>query len=260
MPRRYEMFHRPRFFSWIYLGVAILFFCFALPSVAQSATPRPVTSMVGPIVRPAVHHDVSPALRDLPAISQSQMDARDNEEDEPVRRIPWPHASNAPLQAAVVQSTAAAPSPEVAITVNQNFEGLGDGQNNFTVRGAPPDTNGAVGQTQYVQWVNTSFAVFDKATGALAAGFPKAGNTLWSGFGGGCQTNNDGDPIAQYDKAAGRWILTQFAVSTTSDATGSYNRYAFSYGATQFNDYPKLGVWPDGYYATYNIFNNGQTF
>jgi len=50
------------------------------------------------------------------------------------------------------------------------------------------------------------------------------------------------------------------AVSTTSDATGSYYRYAFSYGNTQFIDYPKLGVWPDGYYVTYNIFNNGTTF
>jgi hypothetical protein len=75
----------------------------------------------------------------------------------------------------------------------------------------------------------------------------------------------------QYDKLAGRWILTQFSVSTTpylqcvavsmtSDATGSYNRYAFSYGNTDFPDYPKLGVWPDAYYITYNIFANGQTF
>jgi hypothetical protein len=50
------------------------------------------------------------------------------------------------------------------------------------------------------------------------------------------------------------------AVSQTSDATGAYNRYAFSYGNTQFNDYPKMGVWPDGYYISYNIFNNAQTF
>ena len=75
----------------------------------------------------------------------------------------------------------------------------------------------------------------------------------------------------QYDKLANRWILTQFsvsttpylqcvAVSTTSDATGTYYRYAFSYGNTQFNDYPKMGVWPDGYYISYNIFNNAQTF
>lgn len=50
------------------------------------------------------------------------------------------------------------------------------------------------------------------------------------------------------------------AVSKTSDATGAYNRYAFSYGTTQFNDYPKLGVWPDGYYVSYNIFKNGSSF
>jgi hypothetical protein len=49
-------------------------------------------------------------------------------------------------------------------------------------------------------------------------------------------------------------------VSTTSDATGTYNRYSFSYGTTQFNDYPKLSVWPDAYYITFNIFNNAQTF
>ena len=35
---------------------------------------------------------------------------------------------------------------------------------------APPDTNGAVGATQYVQWVNTDFAIFNKSNGALIAG------------------------------------------------------------------------------------------
>ena len=119
--------------------------------------------------------------------------------------------------------------------------------------------------------MNESFAVFNKSTGAITAGFPKAGDTLWAGFGGGCEANNDGDPIVQYDKAANRWIMTQFsvttkpylqcvAVSTTSDATGTYNRYAFSYGATLFSDYPKLAVWPDAYYISFNIFNNGTTF
>jgi len=118
-----------------------------------------------------------------------------------------------------------------------------------------------------VQWVNESFAVFDKAVGSVIYG-PAAGNTLWTGFGGGCETNNDGDPIAQFDKAAQRWVMTQFsvsttpflqcvAVSTTSDATGSYHRYSFS--MPNFPDYPKLGVWPDAYYLSFNMFN-GNTF
>src|SRR5262249_29382157 len=50
------------------------------------------------------------------------------------------------------------------------------------------------------------------------------------------------------------------AVSTTSDPTGSWNRYVFQYNNTDFVDYPKLGIWSDGYYITYNIFANGQNY
>ncbi|HEX8491316.1 MAG TPA: hypothetical protein VF658_00600 [Pyrinomonadaceae bacterium] len=168
----------------------------------------------------------------------------------------------------VVQSAA---DPLVAVVNGLNFEGVGDGLPSFNVTVAPPDTTGDVGATQYVQWVNLSFAVFDKTSGAIVYG-PAAGNTLWAGFGGPCETRNDGDPIVQYDQLAGRWIMTQFAlpsggpytqcvaVSQTSDATGAYNRYSFSYG-TAVNDYPHMGVWPDGYYITYNMFgNNGSAF
>jgi hypothetical protein len=113
-----------------------------------------------------------------------------------------------------------------------------------------------------VEWVNVTFEVFDKVTGAPVLG-PTPGNAFWKGFGGSCETRNDGDIIIQYDKFADRWVAAQpvfaapfmycLAVSTTSDALGSYNRYAFSFGSN-FPDYPKLGVWPDAYYATFNIF------
>ena len=216
-----------------------------------------------PEVSNAVHHDTSGPLRTTPSKGRSTI-----QHEHPRRPLPFAPSTGAPDGA--VQTT---PTPNLTTLAGLNIAGVGNGDYNFAPNSAPPDTSGAVGATQYVQWVNESFAVFDKSTGAIAAGFPKAGNTLWTGFGGGCEANNDGDPIAQYDKAAGRWVLTQFsvtnpsiygylqcvAVSTTSDATGTYNRYAFSYGATQFNDYPKLGVWPDGYYVTYNIFN-GNTF
>ena len=159
-----------------------------------------------------------------------------------------------------------------ALATGLNFEGLGNGFPNFSVNSAPPDTNGAVGATQYVQWVNESFAVFDKATGNRLEG-PVAGNQLFQALGSThpCAVNNDGDPIAQYDKVNNRWILTQFsvtngatqgyyqciAVSKTSDATGAYSVYA--YREPNFNDYPKFGVFNGTYYATYNIFN-GNTF
>jgi len=229
---------------------------------APSSKPAPI----GPVeVSSSVYSDVSAPVRDLVGDAPAADDGKEKKE-KPLRVLP--NKGNALKQPdGALQTTV---GPAVATTNLLNFAGVGNGDYGFSPSSAPPDTNGAVGATQYVQWVNQSFAVFNKSTGAIVAGFPKAGNSIWSGFGGGCQTNNDGDPIVQYDKAANRWILTQFsvsttpflqcvAVSTTSDATGTYNRYAFSYGTSQFNDYPKLGVWPDGYYISYNIFN-GNTF
>ena len=222
---------------------------------------------VGPVeVSAAVAADVSAPVSGLTGAAPTASTDKAKHE-KPLRVVPnMGNALNQPDGA--LQSS---PGPLIATTGGSNFAGVGNGDYGFVPNAAPPDTNGAIGATQYVQWVNESFAVFDKATGAIAAGFPKAGNSIWAGFGGGCETNNDGDPIVQYDKAAQRWVLTQFSVTTTPylqcvavstgpDATGTYNRYAFSYGTTQFNDYPKLGVWPDGYYVSYNIFNGGTRF
>jgi hypothetical protein len=216
-----------------------------------------------------VHHDVSRPLRDLASTAPAEATVAPREA-EPVRLIPIPPGVKpAGDPDPVLQRTSADAPTLLAPTPGLNFEGLGTGIPNFLIAGAPPDTNGAVGLTQYVQWVNTSFAVFDKTTGAITLG-PVVGNSLWQGFGGNCETNNDGDPIVLYDKLADRWVFSQFsvqnpnppfglgpflqcvAVSTTSDATGTYNRYAFQYSA--FDDYPKMGVWPDAYYVTFNMF------
>ena len=259
------MFQRTRHPAWMFVCAAALAALFSFPLAAQQ--------VVGPLVFQDVHHDVSPAVRDMPTINAAgnAATAHIKHEAEPARRIPLPPgiggAHTGPVSDAALQSSTFAATTALAPTVNLGFDGLGNASLGFTVNSAPPDTNGAVGATQYVQWVNSSFAVFNKSTGALISG-PIAGNTLWSGFGGGCQTNNDGDPIVLYDKAAQRWMFSQFsvsttpflqcvAVSTTSDATGTFNRYSFSY--PNFDDYPKMGVWPDAYYVTFNMFN-GNTF
>jgi hypothetical protein len=162
----------------------------------------------------------------------------------------------------------------VPTTPGLNLLGQGVGfvgpQGGFTVQVAPPDTNGATGSFQFVQLVNISLAVFNKTTGAIMLG-PVPINTVFSGFGGPCEVFNDGDPIVVYDKQVNRWVISQFAVSqgnpfmqcvavsTSDDATGSYNRYAFAFG-NNFPDYPKLGVWPDGYYISFNMFSGGVSF
>ncbi len=137
---------------------------------------------------------------------------------------------------------------------------------------APPDTNGAVGKTQYVQIVNEGYQVFDKVTGNSVLG-PASIRSVWAGFGGVCETSGSGDPVVLYDKLADRWLISQFAVagpapdqecvavSTTSDATGTWNRYQFNlipFG-NNFYDYPKLGSWPDAYYMAMNVFNSTGT-
>src|SRR5215213_10316450 len=132
----------------------------------------------------------------------------------------------------------------------------------------PPDTNGEVGATQYVQIANEGFQVFNKTTGASQFG-PAGISTIWLDFTGPCETAGKGDPIVLYDQLAKRWLISQFAgtgpatdecvaVSTTSDATGSYARYAFHLGSNFF-DYPKLAVWPDAYYMAMNVFNSTGT-
>ena len=246
--------HTSRLFPRSHAAMLTCFLlCSFLPVLAQS--PKMT-------VRYDTHRDLSAPLSEM--IKTAPPPSLVKHEAEPLRRIPLP-AGMTQLEEDPVRQHVTGPLTPV---VGSSFEGLGNGQYGFTVNSAPPDTNGTVGATQYVQWVNSSFAIFNKSTGALIAG-PTAGNTLWSGFGGGCQTNNDGDPVVLYDKAAQRWVFSQFsvsttpylqcvAVSTTSDATGTYNRYSFQYSG--FDDYPKMAVWSDAYYETFNIFAGGTTF
>jgi hypothetical protein len=209
-------------------------------------------------VRHELHHDSSAPLRSMAAVPIGTT----LREDEAVQRMPQrPVARQADP---VVQ---AAISPAIPST-SASFDGLGQGFSSFSVTGVPPDPNAAVGATQIVEVVNTGFAVFSK-TGSTVYG-PANTNTLFSGFGGACQSTNDGDATVRYDALAARWIITQFAnvqtsgpfyecvaVSQTSDATGSYNRYSFQFSS--FPDYPKVSVWPDAYYITYNLFNAAGT-
>lgn len=242
--------------------------CAPLIAVAQGNSGNAPGQIIRAEVVPPAAHDHGFVLRDAPpkpgpAVSKEAKDKRRVPYEDPPEAIEDAAAQNAPITN---------PAPAAATTPGLGRDGVGVGFSGpagaFTVRSAPPDTTGAVGTTQFVQWVNTSFAIFDKATGNVLYG-PAAGNTLFSGFGGTCETQNDGDPVVLFDKQANRWVLMQFAVpsggpyyqcvavSKTADATGAWDRYAYQYSG--FNDYPKAGVWPDGYYVTYNIFN-GNSF
>ena len=97
-----------------------------------------------------------------------------------------------------------------------NFDGL-----DFATFGAghPPDTNGDVGPTYYIQTVNTSIGIYNKSTGVRTAAFTF--NTFMSqgAFGNLCDTNNFGDPVVLYDSFEDRWIISDFAF--TLDGSGN---------------------------------------
>jgi Fibronectin type III domain len=202
-------------------------------------------------------HDVSPPLRDIkPPVAPPRHEHEANVNP----HINTGHTDQ--LDPVVQTSTFAAAMPSPLLNFNGiPFPGV-------ACNCAPPDTNGEVGLTQYVQIVNEGYQVFNKSTGASVLG-PVSISTIWSGLGGVCETAGGGDPVVLYDQLANRWLVTQFAgtsvptdeciaVSTTSDATGSFNRYAFHLG-TNFFDYPKIGVWPDAYYMAMDVYNSTGT-
>jgi hypothetical protein len=237
------------------IGALILILIFLALDVFP-AVPASAQGSNGVTVVRDYKHDTSPPLRDIQPrpIPPHPL----HEETEP--RSTGTQHQNA-LDPVVQNTLAALAMPSTTLNFNGiPFPGV-------ACNCAPPDTNGEAGATQYVQIVNEGYQVFNKSNGASVLG-PVGISTIWSGFGGVCETAGAGDPVLLYDQLANRWLVSQFAgtsvptdeciaVSTTSDATGSYFRYGFHLG-THFFDYPHLSVWPDAYYMSMNVFS--ETF
>ena len=136
----------------------------------------------------------------------------------------------------------------------------------------PPDTNGQVGPNHYVQIVNSSSGsqvrIWDKSGTQL---YDFGMENLWPSNDT-CRTYANGDPVVLYDQLADRWVLTEFALpdppyyecfavsktGTPTDNPNDWHLYSFKVHDTKMNDYPKLGVWPDGYYMSANQFENNN--
>ena len=187
------------------------------------------------MVQPA-QSDTSPPLRTIP-VKHTQVQQEDNENPLLPRNVKLNGVVDNVIQRAL--------GPLVMPAPIQNFDG------EYNEYGPiPPDTNGDVGRNHYVQIVNSGFTVYSK-TGTVLYG-PANNNTLFTGFGGLCETTNSGDPVALYDPMADRWLLTWFAfasqagpthqcvaVSTGPDPLGSWYRYDFVVG-NGFEDYPHM--------------------
>ena len=225
--------------------------CFSCISFAQGS----INS--GPEVSQCINHDTSPPLRDIPEAPITHSNWRDGI----VPLLLNQHRFEDQYQNdPVLQETMGTRSDGF---VFQTWDGV-------TAQGyAPPDPTGDAGPNHYMAAANVRFQIWNK-TGTSLLG-PLNLGTIWSGFPGPWSTSlNDGDAIVLYDEAAGRWFIAQFslpgypngpfyiliAISQTGDPTGAWHRYGFSF--PNMPDYPKFGIWPDGYYMSANAFASGS--
>ena len=281
--------YRRFFLMCRFIALVIAGFTFTGQIVAQTRKPGSGPGSGTFTVGTDVHHDRSQPLRNIEPSTTPRhelrfplgglpVDRRAKSLKESSMTAGQEVAANRDLLSDGVTPNLVNGATGVATTLGYfNIAGVGNYFNGpdggFTPASSPSDATGAVGTTQYFQWVDDAFAVFDKATGNALLG-PVAGNTLWSGFGGACQNDNDGQPTVNFDKLANVWVVSQYAitsgapylqcvaVSTTADATGTWNRYSFQIGIVNTawtNLNAKLGVWPDGYYMTFDMYS-GSTY
>lgn len=266
------------------LALCMAFLLMPFATTAQDGDGKGISGSADNGVRnaTAVRSGRSAALPELLNIRQQNQDAgilvtgnpgaiNDHQVPDFLKIAPAP--ANTPGATDTVQANSGvasvrAPNALLSIPGYSNDSNASVGEPRIT----PPDTNGDVGLQHYVQYVNLGWIVYNKSDGSVAAG-PFPGNTFWQGFGGVCETLNAGDPIVLYDHLAGRWFFSQFtgtsvpdghqcvAISDGEDPTGPYTLYDFVVSPGGFNDYPHIGMWPDGYYMTTHEFSNpGLTF
>ena len=168
---------------------------------ASNAVWQPVNSARRPShaqfrgVLPVVKFDISPPLRDMKPLPWKQCTLRENEDRDILAHL-------APLGPVVpdpvvqrVLGKIGIPAPIISFDGNSNL---------LRLLAAGP--NGAVGPNHVVTMANLHFQIFDKSGNSLFG--PAANNTLWSGFGGPCQTENAGDPVVLV-RPAGRSLASQ---------------------------------------------------
>lgn len=246
-------------------------------------------TVTGPFSMTAEAFGITPPIRDMPAVRDGLepkydpdkvvIEDHENNEVEVDRTVPGAFAGPTKDALAARSRKASIKAPLVMPGPSLTFDGIISNNllTTFGTTSMPPDTNGDVGPSHYVQITNFGvFRVFNKTGTALTA--TARISTLFSGLPANnkCRLRDNGDPVVNYDPLADRWLISQvalsddggeasspyyqcIAVSQTGDPTGSWFAYAFQGPNTNFPDYPKWGVWTDGYYLSTHEFNDSGT-
>ena len=130
----------------------------------------------------------------------------------------------------------------------------------------PPDTHGAVGISHAMTMLNSQVRIQDKLGGVTST---VSLSSFWSAI-----TGAKFDPKVLYDPGSSRWIAVCdadpgattskvcFAMSVTSDPTGTWNFYEFDADAANatWADYPGFGVNATWVAITQNMFTLAGSF
>lgn len=185
--------------------------------------------------------------KDIKSLRINTKDDFERNEDIGKRNFPFKETSLPQGSDPVIQKDMGKQKFTDALT--KNFNGM-------ILAGNPTDPNGDVGPNHYFHTTNSGYQIFDKQGNLLHQGdMPDIWDTAvsWS------------DPVVLYDDNADRWLVGMLtigdenvgipygiliAVSASSDPLGSY--YAYSLPVTYLPDFPKFGVWHNGYYLATN--------
>ena len=173
---------------------------------------------------------------------------------------------------------------QVTVQIGQNFPGT-DNSSLISPDGlpiTPADGNGAVGLNYFVEFINGSFTVYDKADGSGVVSISDM--KFWSNAGPG-GTGSGGinflssdavsDPRVIYDPASHRWFASQvefdgsamdptlesdyylLGVSDADDPSGSWHVFSFlaAPGGIRFADFPTLGVDANAVYLAGDMYH-----
>jgi hypothetical protein len=165
---------------------------------------------------------------------------------------------------------------QVAVQIGQNFTGSSYLTNSQAL---PPDPNGVIGPTRFMEFVNGTVAVYNRTNGISVQ--RKTDVKFWSDAG--LIISPDAgvtDPRVIYDPNSQRWFATQvdfdaslaasggdptseandflLAVSTTSSPTGPWKGFLFQADPDNgyFADFPTLGVDSNAVYISGDFYSS----
>lgn len=168
---------------------------------------------------------------------------------------------------------------QVTVQIGQNFTGSTyyNGNNVGNSSAIPPDSDGAVGPNNFVEFINGSFTVYNKTNVLNKVRF--SDEQFWANAGVVLSPDSAiSDPRIIYDPTTHRWFASEvdlnanaldptlyannflIAVSASSNPAGAWQGFHFLADPItgDFADFPTLGVDSNAVYLSGNMFQGGD--